>query len=366
MDNQKTKQSPIQNGNTKNSAPFSADLIRTVAIFLIILLHATNFPPQIPLNITPQVAVGWFTADAYAAVGHIGVPLFVMLSGFLLLQPEKTDEPLRVFFKKRFNRIGLPFIFWSIIYFFWNVYVHNMPLTLDGAVKAFMSGTYIHLWFLYLLVGLYLITPLLRVFVKYLDSKRLKYLAILWFIGTSVIWFVNTFGPFNFNTAVFVFTGWSGYYILGAFLQKVKVRTWILVMAACLGIAVAIFGAYGITRLVGERVTEFFHDSLNFNMIIASVAVYLLLINIPVKRLESHNPKVNAALHWIGQNTLPIYLMHFIILECFIFGFFGFHLNEYTLNPIIEIPLLTLVTFALTAALVYPLKKIPIVKRLIG
>ncbi len=366
MPNQKTQQIPIPKDNTNNSAPFSADLIRTVGIFLIILLHATNFPPQIPINITPQVAYDWFTADVYAAVGHIGVPLFVMLSGFFLLQPEKADEPLKVFFKKRFNRIGLPFIFWSSIYFFWNVYVHNMPLTLDGVVKAFMSGTYVHLWFLYMLVGLYLVTPLLRVFVKYLDSKRLKYLVILWVIGTSIIWFVNTFGLFNFNTALFVFTGWSGYYILGAFLQKVKVRNWILILAACLGILVAIFGAYTITRFVGERVTEFFHDSLNFNMIIASVAVYLLLINIPIKRVESQNAKVNAVLHWIGQNTLPIYLMHFIILECFMFGFFGFHLNAYTLNPIIEMPLLTLLTFGLTAAIVYPLKKIPIVKRLIG
>jgi surface polysaccharide O-acyltransferase-like enzyme len=353
-------------GNNASGTSFSADLIRTVGIFLIILLHATNFPPQIPINITPQVMYDWFTADAYAAVAHIGVPLFVMLSGFLLLQPEKADEPLRTFFKKRFNRIGLPFIFWSITYFLWNVYVHNMPLTTDSVVKAFMSGTYVHLWFLYLLIGLYLITPLLRTFVKFLDSKRFKYLLILWFIGTSVIWFINTFGPYNFNTALFVFTGWTGYYILGAFLQKIKVRTWILIFTACLGITTAIFGAYAVTALVGERVTEFFHESLNFNMIIASVAVYLLLINIPLKHVESQNTKVNAVLHWIGQNTLPIYLMHYIILECFIFGFFGFHLNAYTLNPIIEIPLLTLLTFGLTAVIVYPLKKIPIVKRLIG
>jgi surface polysaccharide O-acyltransferase-like enzyme len=366
MPEQKTQQIPIQNGKTKNSAPFSADLIRTIGIFLIILLHATNFPPQIPIDITPQVALGWFTADVYAVIGHIGVPLFVMLSGFLLLQPEKADEPLGVFFKKRFNRIGLPFIFWSTVYLLWSVYVHNMPLTPDGVVKAFMSGTYVHLWFLYMLIGLYLVTPILRTFVKNLDPKRFKYLVILWFIGTTIIWFVNTFGPYNFNTALFVFTGWSGYYILGAFLQKIKVRTWILVLAACFGILVAVFGAYGITRLVGERVTEFFHDSLNFNMIIASVSVYLLLINIPIKRVESQNAKVNAVLHWIGQNTLPIYLMHFIILECFIFGFFGIHLNPYTLNPIIEIPLLTLVTFGLTAAIVYLLNKIPLVKRLIG
>jgi surface polysaccharide O-acyltransferase-like enzyme len=101
-------------------------------------------------------------------------------------------------------------------------------------------------------------------------------------------------------------------------------------------------------------------------MIIASVAVYLLLISIPPNRAKSRNAKVNAAMHWVGQNTLPIYLMHYIILECFMFGFFGFTLNATTLNPVIEIPLLTLLTFALTALIVYPLKKTPVVKRLIG
>ena len=356
----------MQSSDANGAAPFSADLIRTVAIVLIILLHAAAFPPPIPPEVTPQVMYGWFTADAYAALGHMGVPLFVMLSGFFLLEPSKADEPLKVFFKKRFNRIGLPFIFWSTAYFAWNVYVHNLPLTIDSVVQSFMSGAYVHLWFLYLLVGLYLVTPLLRVFVKYLDWKRFKYLVALWFVGTAVVWFVNVFGPFNFNTALFVFTGWMGYYLLGVFLQKIKVRSWILVLAACLGIAGAVFGAYISTALVGERVTTFFHESLNFNLIIASVAVYLLLINIPRSRVESRSAKVNAVLHWVSQNTLPIYLMHYMILECFMFGFFGFTLNTSVLNPIIEIPLLTLLTFGLTALIVYPLKKIPVVKRLIG
>ncbi len=356
----------MQNCNANASASFSADLIRVVALVLIILLHAAAFPPPIPTDITPQVMYGWFTADVYSALGHMGVPLFVMLTGFLLLEPSKADEPLKVFFKKRFNRIGLPFIFWSIVYFFWNSYVHNLPLTIDSVLESLLSGAYLHLWFLYLLVGLYLVTPLLRVFVKYLDWKRFKYLVALWFVGTVVVWFVNVFGPFNFNTALFVFTGWMGYYLLGVFLQKIKVRSWILVLAACLGIAGAVFGAYISTALVGEKATTFFHESLNFNLIIASVAVYLLLINIPRNRVESRSAKVNKVLGWVGQNTLPIYLMHYIILECFMFGFFGFTLNATVLNPVIEIPLLTLLTFGLTALIVYPLKKIPVVKRLIG
>ena len=113
----------------------------------------------------------WWTVNVYGAIGHLGVPLFVLLSGALLLDSSKADEPLGVFFKKRFRRIGLPVIFWSIAYFAWDFYVHGKPLSVDNIVQGVFSGAYVHLWFLYLLIGLYLITPVLRVLVKHLDMK---------------------------------------------------------------------------------------------------------------------------------------------------------------------------------------------------
>jgi surface polysaccharide O-acyltransferase-like enzyme len=52
----------------------------------------------------------WFTVNVYDVLGMVGVPLFVMLSGALLLNPNKAEEPLSVFYRKRLNRIALPFI----------------------------------------------------------------------------------------------------------------------------------------------------------------------------------------------------------------------------------------------------------------
>lgn len=355
----------MQSLKVKSSASLSADLIRTVAIALIILLHAAGFPPDIPAQITPQVMQGWLASDFYSALGHMGVPLFVILSGCLLLDPSKADEPLGTFFKKRFHRIGLPFIFWSIIYFFWNSYLRSAPLTFDSALDAAFSGAYVHLWFMYLLVGLYLVTPLLRILVKYLDWRRFKYLVTLWLVGTVTVPVINVLSGYNFNPVIFVFTGWMGYYLLGVFLQKIKVQKSVLVLAAVLGISGAVLCAYLSTAFIGERITPFFHESLSFNIIVASTAVYLLLNSVQISRIE-RNVKLSRMLHWFGQNTLPIYLMHYLILESCMFGFFGFTLNSATFNPIIAIPLFALVTLGLTSVLVFVLKKIPIVKRLIG
>jgi len=58
--------------------------------------------------------------NIYNSLSKPSVPLFVMLTGALLLMPEKVGEPLSVFFKKRLNRIGLPFLFWGVVYFAWS------------------------------------------------------------------------------------------------------------------------------------------------------------------------------------------------------------------------------------------------------
>ena len=350
----------------QRDAAFPVDLIRVLAIALVILLHAAAFPYVIPQDVTPTVMWNWWTVNVYDALGRVSVPLFVMLSGALLLDPAKVEEPLRVFFKKRFNRIGLPIIFWSVAFFAWRFYVNGETLSLNSIFQGLFSGPYNHFWFLYLLVGLYLVTPVLRVVVAYVDWKSFKYFMVLWFVGTVTLPFVSSFSPFNFNPTVFVFTGWIGYFLLGVYLQKVKVRSWILLLFVVLGFTVAIVGTYAVTAAIGERLITFFHDSLSINMIMASTALFLLLIAIPPNRVKSRHANVNRLLHWISQNTLPIYLLHVMVLETLEMGYLGLTININTINPIIEIPLITIVTLLACAAIIYLLKKIPYVKKLIG
>jgi len=344
---------------------FSPDLIRTLAMFLVILLHCSSFPYAIPGEITPTVVLDWFTADIYAAFGYLGVPLFVMLSGALLLEPAKADEPMRVFFKKRFNRIAFPLMFWTAAYFVWSYYVHGRPLTLFNIAQGLLTGSYDHLWFLYLLLGLYLVTPILRVLVKFLDRRKFVLLLSLWFVGTVVTPAIHTFTTLTFNPVVFVFMDWVGYFLLGLFLVQTKTRSWLIYLAAISGILTAVLGDWLITATLGETYTGFFHGYVSFDIIIASAALFALLITIPPNRAETRYNNVNRVIHWIGQNTLPIYLIHIMVLESLTLGLFGFTLPDVS-NSIVSIPMTALVVFSLSAAIVYPLMKIPYVKRLIG
>src|SRR3972149_2612677 len=106
-----------------------------------ILQNLTGFPYRfLNAQITTMDIVNWFSTDIYAALGTFGVPLFVMLTGALLLNPNRENEPLKVFYKKRLDRIAMPFIFWTVIYFAWSFTVLGQPLTLMKIEKGLSGG----------------------------------------------------------------------------------------------------------------------------------------------------------------------------------------------------------------------------------
>jgi surface polysaccharide O-acyltransferase-like enzyme len=82
--------------------------------------------------------------------------------------------------------------------------------------------------------------------------------------------------------------------------------------------------------------------------------------------LGSNNRRVSQVAHAISENTLPIYLLHVIILESLQKGYFGFKLSLTTMNPVIGVPLITIVTFFITLGLVLLMKKVPVLKKMIG
>ncbi|MCW4023918.1 MAG: acyltransferase family protein [Candidatus Bathyarchaeota archaeon] len=344
----------------------SVDIIRVVAIILVIFLNATAFPYIIPAAVTSDVMSNWWTSNFYASFGAMGIPLLVMLSGALLLDKSKADEPIRFFFKKRFNRIGLALVFWTIIYFVWGIKVAGTVPSTNEIMHGIFAGSYYHLWFLYLLVGLYLATPILRVLIKNMNRNQFKYLLALTFIGT-IIPSLTIFISFDLTPVMFVFAGWVGYYLLGSFLKEVEVkRTRILLLGVILGVICAIVGTYSLTTYAGGNFFNFFYNPLNFNIIISSTALFLLLFNVSPKKIQSKNVYVNRLIRWISENTLAIYLLHVIVLETFELGYLGFRISVFTMNAVLAIPLLVLVTLTLTSVIVYLVKKIPYIDNVIG
>jgi surface polysaccharide O-acyltransferase-like enzyme len=342
------------------------DLIRTVAIVGVIVLHATkdatSFQPTAQFEV-----LRWWMVDVYQSLSRAGVPLFAMLTGALLLQPFKEGESLRVFFRKRWVRIGLPFLFWGAAYFAWSYFVHDEALTSSFIIQGVLTGPYFHFWYLYMLVGLYLLTPILRIVVAHADRKILKYFLVVWFVG-AVLSIPGFFGVYSLDRNVFTIPLWVGYFLLGIYLLNVRVRRSILWGLMVLGFALTVIGTYAIAATVGGTLTYAFQDYFSPTTILAAVMLFLLLntVQAPSSQAFAGHPKISRLLSTISQNTLSIYLFHVMVIEAIQLGFLGFTLSSNTMNSIIEVPLISVITLFICLAVIVPLKKIPVVKRLIG
>lgn len=232
--------------SSERSFSIPVDLIRTVAIVGVILLHAANDLTVQQMN--SFEIFRWTTVDFYQSLGRMGVPLFLLLTGALLLQPSKLNEPIKVFFKKRFARIGLAFVFWGAVYFAWDFFVvhniNNQPINTSSIIQGVLTGPSYQFWYLYLLLGLYLLTPIMRVVITYANRNLLKYLLALWFLGAAVLPVFGLFTTLRLDSNVFEFTGYAGYFILGAFFLTVQMRRSTIAILLSVGVVLTAIGTY--------------------------------------------------------------------------------------------------------------------------
>jgi surface polysaccharide O-acyltransferase-like enzyme len=355
-----------------SNADISVDIIRTVAIIAVIFLHATadlTVPQMDQFEI-----VRWTTNDVYQSIGRICVPLFVMLSGALLLQPGKQDT-LSSFFKKRWARIGLPWIFWGIAYFIWDFQVLHNPLTLNAVAQGILTGPYYNFWYLYMLLGLYIMTPLLRILLPKATRGNVKQYLGLWFLGAAVLPFagiLTNYSPFsNFLTSAswvgYLLFCLTGYFILGTILIKVKIKRSVLSILTAIGITLTAISIYIIQSPIGGN-REAFAFTVYFGpwTILTAVSMFMLLNTIKLPTSTATPSKSVKLIKVISQNTLPLALFHLMILESLQKGYFGFAINGNTINSIVGVPLITVITLFMSLGIIVLLKKIPYLGRLIG
>jgi surface polysaccharide O-acyltransferase-like enzyme len=363
--------------NQLRGRPVNIDLVRTVAMIGVLMLHAAGrftTTPQELNQLTPFQLTQWSTVTIYQSIAvPLGVPLFLMLSGALLLQPFKCDESLKVFWKKRWARIGLPSLFWGAAYFAWDFLVQKIPFSAEAIIQGILNGPYTQLWYLYVLVGLYLLTPMLRVFIANADESFVKYFIIIWILGVAILPFSGLFTTYELNSNVFTLTGYVGFFVLGTYLSTVWIRRQTLIFFASAGVACTALGTYILASTVGGSQMYFLQQYFSPTIILTAVMVFLLLFTIKPpqtpKDKETNIPpkpsKGTKLIQLISQNTLGIFFIHVIIIESIQLGYFGFTFNRSVLNPIIEVPVMTGIVLFASLGIILLLKKVPYLKRMI-
>ena len=127
-----------------------------------------------------------------------------------------------------------------------------------------------------------------------------------------------------------------------------------------------LIGTYLIQLTLGGAKSFFFAEPETANMIMISVAMFLLLRKVSATKFQTNYPKLRKLLRLISQNTLPIYFLHIIVLETFQNGYLGLRISVNTLPPAWEIPFLAVLTIFICLGITIGLKKIPILQKMNG
>lgn len=193
---------------TKKERIFYYDLLRAFAIISVIICHVDFYFG--PLN-TPFEVIAHLT---FHDIGRIGVPIFLMISGALLLNRQYPS--LKDFLKRRFARIIYPFIFWMILITLTNVHFHK---TYQYMWNVFIGNPSI-MWYFWTLIGIYLAVPLINVFIREYGEEGCKYFLAIWFVFIIL----NTFNmyPLFPYFKLDYFAGFIGYPVLGYYLSTKK------------------------------------------------------------------------------------------------------------------------------------------------
>ncbi len=300
------------------------DAARVVSIIAVVLLHVAASVVTLAALGTP----GWWSGNLYDAFVRWCVPVFVMVSGALLLDPRKT-EGVAEFYRKRAARVLLPLAFWSAVYILWN---HRGALAelraMDVLHSVARGWPHYHLWFLYMILCLYLFVPFLRTLVRNTRRRDLWWLVVLMFVLSGVNEFSRVFSGNAAGLFINWFLPYLPYFLCGYLIQSSDRRPPMALLAAVFAVTVAVtaLGCYWLGSAQGLERGLYFYGYLSLSVIPMSLSLMLMF------KQCLWGGKLEQAVQWASPLTLGVYLVHPILLESF---------REHGFKPEDHAPLLT-------------------------
>ena len=324
------------------------DILRIIACIMIVMMHSPY--PQGNANEYFMSSLSYFSAP--------GIGLFFMISGALLL-------PIRfgigAFFRKRFSKIVIPVVIWSIIYLFCKQFVSGKSVDWVHAIFSMPFSTQgpSIFWFIYTLIGLYLLAPILSRWLQLTSRKELEFYLSLWFISLCYPFLKYVVDTNISNTGIlYYFSGYVGYFILGYYLKTYPDRiSWkILVPALIIVIIVPV-----ICKL--QHIEVDFYDLfwyLSIFVVIQCVFWWKAICSI---KQSAFGNKFSQYITELSKMTFGIYLVHIFIMRYLLWS------NEYILsigNYYLQTATIIILTFMLSALCTYLLGFLPKSQYIVG
>lgn len=352
--------------NMKKERVHFADILRTIAIIFVILIHTTC--EYLNQSVLGTDVLGYNMALILDSIICIAVALFFMISGCFLI---KEDSELNKQHVKRVGKRIFQLLFWTVCYLLFCRYVLNWDINLSYSLKAmFFSNQVTHLWFMYPLIALYLLCPIVSKLYYSLTKKQINYLLIVTFLIPLI---VKTFMQFYSFVSIPLFAvGFSefGYFILGKYIYdnrvklKEKLKVYIPIISTIVGLLlIIIYAKYNIYRFgMGDKP---FYDYSRFPVALYCISFYTVFLFLESKfsRLPQQVKNIFSS---IGRKSGGIYFIHMLVIYIvgnIYIGSIGFTSNEGNLLFMI---LGALLYFTISWVIVSILNKIPIIRELVN
>ena len=338
------------------------DLLRILGSFSVIFTHVSGQN----WNTRPIKSHEWKIFSFYDGISRFGVPIFFMISGTLFLRKNISFSNL---FKKYIKNIIIHLIFWSFFYSLRKKIIENY--TYKAMLLLFLNGYY-HLWYLFRICGLYLVTPFLKEFTK--NEKFTLYLIlnfIFGFLFINILSFLlyyskeyhniikqilNKIGiDYFLNSSIF-------YYMFGFYINKKNIRLFLRIIIYILGICGMIFTpemTYYISFKTNKKI-EFLFSSNSINVFFMSISIFTFF-KYNFNGLKNKK-RVKEFIEKLARLTFGIYIIHPFVMEELNMRI---KLNTLSFDPLYSIPINSLITFIISLLIVHFFKFIPIINQYI-
>ncbi len=343
------------------------DYLRVLATFAVIVIHVCA-----DLWTEGSVlSLAWNTLTVYECLVRWCVPIFVMISGVLFLNPSKETN-LKLLFFKNILRLVIAYTFWS----FAHALIENRHEINILKILSQTVGGVNHLWFVPMIIGVYLVVPFLKGLIK--DTQLTKLFLTLFFLFTVLIpqiiviiydclninllvLLADPFRSFLKNMNFFLPLGYVGYFVLGFTVNRInlskKQRIMIYVCGLIGFVSTFVFTIFASVRL--SKPATFFFDYLTVNVMLESISVFVFFKYL-FQKIKISN-KVNAFVAKLSKYSFGIYLCHMLVLK--VAEKIG--LTAVSFNTIFAVPVTALFVFVVSCIISAIIHKIPVLKKYI-
>ena len=343
------------------------DLLRIVACISVIMLHsASQYWYEFPVTDTR-----WMVYNIWDAVSRFGVPVFVMISGMLFLS-RQGEVNLRKLYCNNILRLAVAYAVWSIVYGLWDCrgWTWGAGVTVRDYVAECVFGRY-HLWFIPMLIGIYMLLPVIKTFTDHCSKKSLEYFLLLFVIlqiGRSTLGIIQI--PTLANVLmqlldVELVCSYVGYFVLGYYLYRYRLSHVWQVRVYFLGAVSLVLAA-----IISIRASWYYQtpkseafDSYSVFTFIVTMAVFVFFQE-KISKI-SWKGFMRKFLAELSANTFGVYLLHLLVIEWLqtrgldSLTLLGAILGETAAGCALGIPLLTIISFLICNVMISILRRIP-------